>query len=141
MEQAHLDEGARHPTLGPHYFAARDAVEKFMAKFEADHFEPLLKKFSEKFYEKLLEDVQTYLMSNAESNLQGELWRGIDESIKYLLSGEPWAIERYALAKYNGEAVRAAIAKHIPTELQNARIADLETENKRLREQLEWARR
>lgn len=38
------------------------------------------------------------------------------------------------------EEIRAAIAKHIPEELQNKRIEDLEKEIAGLKEQLRWAR-
>ena len=71
MDQAHLDKGAEHPALGPHYFAARDAVEKFMTKFEAEHFEPIVKKAANDLYGMLLDTVQSHLMFDAESNLQG----------------------------------------------------------------------
>lgn len=50
-------------------------------------------------------------------------------------------MDRYVLGqRYECEKIRAAIAKHIPEELQNARIADLEAENAKLKEDLEWAR-
>jgi hypothetical protein len=142
MEQQYLDKAAEHPTLGPHYFAARDAAEKFMADFEAENFSPLLKKAAETFMETMQESLENWLLSNVESNLQGTIWRQIDESVKALLSGERWALERYALGeRYDCEKIRVAVAKHIPSELQDKRIADLEAENKRLREDLAWHRR
>jgi hypothetical protein len=142
FDQRHLDEGAKAPSLGPNYFRAREVVGKFMEGFEAEHFEPLLKKFSDEMYGKLLQSVEDYLLSNAEDNLQGELWRGTDEAVKALLSGESWAMERYALGeRYDCEKVRAAVAKYIPTELQDKRIADLEKDNADLRKTLEYMRR
>lgn len=142
MEQEYLDQAAKHPELGPHYFAARDAMEKFMKDFDADQFEPIVKKASEDFYGKLLEDVQNYLLSNAESNLQGEIWRGIDASVNALMTGEQWALNRYCLmAKYgDGQKIRAAVAKEIPEELQIGRLADLEAEVEQLRKDLAWYR-
>jgi hypothetical protein len=57
------------------------------------------------------------------------------------MTGERWALERYTLGKYgDGEKARAAVAAHIPKEIQDARIADLEAENKRLREWLDARR-
>ncbi len=141
MEQQFLDEGAKNPFLGPHYFAARDAVEKFMAKFEAEQFEPIVKKAADDLYGKLLESVENHLMFDVESNLQGEIWRGVDNSVKALLSGEDWALVRYALTdRHDGKKIREAIAKHIPEELQMMRVSELEAENKRLREDLERER-
>lgn len=142
MEQAFLDEGAENPVLGPHYFAARAAVGKFLDGFNADAFEPIVKKAADDFYEKLLGAVQNYMMFDAQDNLQSEIWRGVDDSVKALLSGEDWALVRYALTdRYDGAKIRAAIAKLIPEELQMMRIAELEAENKRLQEHVEALRR
>ena len=142
MDQKFLDEGAEHPVLGPHYFAARAAAEEFMAKFEAEHFKPLAERFAEEFRDKLWGDIESWMLTDVESNLQGTIWRQIDDSVKALLSGERWALERYALGeRYDHEKIRAAVAKQVPEELQNKRIADLEHEVKQLREQLDWYRR
>lgn len=143
MDQKHLDQGAEHPVLGPHYFAARYAAEKLLADFDATEFNPILKKMADDLYSALHQRVEDYLLSNVECNLQGTIWRQIDDSVKALMSGEKWALDRYALTeKYNnGEKIREAVAKHIPVELQNARIADLEAEVKRLKENLAWYRR
>jgi len=142
MEQQYLDKAAEHPVLGPHYFVARDVVDKFMAQFEPGPFDQIIKKAADDLYLSLHERLENFLLSDVESNLQGTLWRQIDESVKALLSGEKWALERYALgSKYESEKIREAVAKHIPKELQDARVADLETEIARLREDLEWHRR
>jgi DNA-binding transcriptional regulator GbsR (MarR family) len=142
MEQAYLDKAENYPGLGPHYFAARDAVEQFMAKFEPEHFAPLLKKFTDSFYEQMLESLQASLMFDLESNLQSHLWRGIDDSVKALMTGERWALERYALGeRWDHEKIREAVAKHIPAELQDARIKDLEAEVDRLRKDAEFYKR
>jgi hypothetical protein len=136
-----LTEAAKYPTLGPAYFEARAVVERQMAKFEAEQFEPLIKEFADKFRERLWSDVKDHMLSDAELNMQGEMYRMVDASVMAILSGEQWAIERYALHKYDGEKVRAAVAKHIPKELQDARIADLEKEVARLRESLKFHQR
>lgn len=135
-----VEDAAQYDTLGPTYFEAKAIVEKQMAKFEAEHFTPLLKKFAAQFYEKLREDVHNHLLSDTELNLQGEMYRMVDACIEALLSGERWAIERYALGSYRQEKVREAVAKHIPRELQDARIADLEKEVARLRKDLTFYR-
>jgi hypothetical protein len=136
-----LKEAIAYPTLGPAYFEARAIVEKQMAKFEAEQFEPLIKKFADAFRGKLWESVQDHLLSDTEMNLQGEMYRMVDACMYAILGGERWAIERYALHNYDARKAREAIAKCIPAELQDARIADLEGEVKRLRESLEMYRR
>lgn len=142
MDQQFLDKAAEHPYLGPHYFAARETVEKFMAQFEPEHFEPLLKKAAETFYSQMLESLQDHLLSDVENNLQGTIWRQIDDSVKALLTGERWALERYALGeRYDGEKIREAVAKHIPVELQDARIKDLEAEIEKLHKDISYLRR
>jgi hypothetical protein len=142
MEQAYLDKAAEYPSLGPHYFVARDVAEKFMAGFEAEHFEPVVKKAADDLYSALHERLESFLMSDVESNIQGTIWRQIDESVKALLSGQRWALERYLLGpKYEHDKIRAAVAKVIPEELQNARIKDLEEEIERLRKDNECLRR
>lgn len=140
MDEAHLKEGEEHPALGPHYFSARAAADEFMAMFEPEHFGPLVKRFADEFYSKALEHFENFLLSDTESNLQGAIWRGIDDSVEALLSGEKWALERYAIniRSHSGDEIRAAIAKLIPAEIQNARIADLEKEVARLTEQLRF---
>ena len=142
MDQIFLDEGAKHPVLGPHYFAARQVAEEFMASFEPKHFEPMVRKAADAFMEQAQEALEAWLLSNVESNLRGTIWRQIDDSVKALLSGERWALERYALgSRYECDKIREAVAKHIPEELQDARVKDLEEEVARLRKDLEWARR
>ncbi len=136
-----LAQGAENLTLGPSYFAARRVMEQSLEGFDTEHVKPVLKKASDELYEMLLEGVQDYLWSNAEWNLQGKMWRMVDQCVLSLLSGEEWAMKKYALGpRYDCEKVRATVAKHVPAELQDARIADLEHELERLREQLKWAR-
>jgi len=133
-----LIEGEKAPVLGPHYFDSRRVAQNFMKKFEAEQFKPMIDKFASDLQDKLWGDIQNYLMSDTEANLQGEMWRMVDNSVKALLTGEGWALKRYALSeRYNdGEKIRKAVAFHIPKELQDARIADLETENERLKKAL-----
>ena len=141
FDEKSLEEAAKHPTLGPAYFEARAIVEKQMAKFEAEQFEPLVEKFTNAFREKLWDDVKDYLLGDTEMNLQSHIYHMVDSCVHAIMGGERWAIERYALQKYDAQKAREAIAKLIPAELQDARIADLEAEVKRLRESLEMYRR
>lgn len=141
FDQAEIEKGTEHLTLGPNYFRSRDVVEKFMAGMDADQFAPILKKAADDLYAQLLDSTQSYLLSNAEDNLQGELWRGADNIVQALLSGEKWAVDKYLLGeRYNCEKVRDTVAKHVPKELQDARIADLEAEVERLRKDNAWLR-
>jgi hypothetical protein len=98
-------------------------------------------KFSDEFYRRASEMFDQYLLNDASCNLQNAIWHQIDESVKALLSGEQWALERYALGeRYDHEKIREAIAKHIPNELRDKRIDDLEAEVKQLKESLRFAR-
>lgn len=138
----HIAAAESYQTLGPAYFASRQIAERFMASFEAEHFKPLIDKFTKEFNDELWSGVSSCFLSDTEANLQNAMWRQVDDCVKGILSGERWVMDRYVLGqRYECEKVRAAVAKHIPEELQNARIADLEAENAKLREDLKWARR
>lgn len=131
--QEFLDEGAKTPILGPAYFDAGAVAARMIEKLGAELFEPLLKDFSKQFYSKLLDDTQVFLLNDVEVNIQGEIWRAVDATVRALLSGEKWAVERYALGdRYEAATIREAIAKHIPAELQDKRVADLVAERDRL---------
>lgn len=131
------------PTLGPGWSASRRIVEKLMKDWADDNFKTLIDEFSKRFNQHLWDDVQASLCGDLEFNIAGHIRGMVDETVNALLKGTPWAMERYPLSKlYDAETIRAAIAKHIPAELQDKRIADLEAENKILREQVEmWQRR
>ena len=129
-------------TLGPAYFAARRIAERTTEHFTNEMLEPLLKQTVDALYSKLQDAINETLWGDTEANLQNKLWRMVDETVKALLSGEEWAVKYYCLgSRYDHDKVRAAIAKHIPQELQDARIADLQAENAQLAKDLEWHRR
>lgn len=131
-----MAKASEYPVLGPAYFASRRIVEELMAKFEAEDFKPLIESFEKKFSEKLWNAVADSLLVDTESNLQGEMHRMVDDCVMALLGGEGWALERWALTdRYDGVKIRAAVAAHIPQELQDKRVADLEKEIKFLKEQ------
>jgi hypothetical protein len=129
IDQEFVDQAKGYETLGPNYFSARKIAGDFMEKFKEEQFDELIKDAADKFHERLSNDLHDYLLGNTEGNLQTSIWRQIDGSVNALLSGDKWALERYALgSRYDQEKVRAAIAKHIPAELQDKRIADLEAQ-------------
>lgn len=135
--------GEEHPVLGPTYDTARKAAEAFMAVFEAEHFKPLIDKFADDFRDKLWSDVDTFLLSDTESNLHLTLWRMVEGTINALLTGEAWALERYVLAKgrYGDAAkVRKAIVQHCREQIADQRISELEEELAQCRKDLAWAR-
>lgn len=136
-----LEEAAKFDTLGPAYFEARAIVDRHMEKFESEHFKPLIEAFTKQFQDALWDSVRDHLLSDTEMNLQGSMYRMVDDCVAALLGGQEWALKRYALGKYNQDELRAAVAKHIPRELQDARIADLEEKNERMRKDLEFYRR
>ena len=141
LTDADIAEGTEHLTLGPAYFAARRVCASAIEAFEAEHMAPIVKKLTDEVTDKLWDVVRDHLWSDTEYNLQGQMWRMVDDCVKALLSGEEWAVRKFALGeRYDCEKVRAAVAKHIPVELQDARIADLEKEVARLQESLKWAR-
>jgi hypothetical protein len=142
ITQEDHEKAADCSTLGPHYFTARRVAEQFISKFETEQFKPLIDDFAKQFADKLQSDLDDYLLSNAEMNVQGTMWRMVDDVVKAILGGNRWALERYALGpRYDHDAVRKAVAAHIPRELQDRRIADLEDEIKRLKQDIEWLRR
>lgn len=141
MEQSSIDKGADYPSLGPAYFEAQRIAEQAMAKFEEDHFAPLAKKFTEEFYELAEDAIRGSLLSDVESNIQSNIWRTVDATVEALVGGDRWALERYALGdRHDHVKIRAAIAGHIPAELQDKRIADLEAQVASLTKSLDFYR-
>ena len=113
--------------LGPAYFSARRKAKEFMAAFEAEHFEPMVQKFTDQFYDAARSEFENYLLSNTEDNLQSHIWRVVDGTVDALLGGNAWALERYVLGdRYDARATRAEVAKLVPAELQDIRVAELE---------------
>jgi acylphosphatase len=134
-----ITQGESHPALGPQYFVARRMAEDFMAKFQEEHFKPLVDEFAEKFRDKLWSDITASFLSDTESNLHGEIRNVLDGTIQALLTGKGWMINRFPLAQYyDGKDIRQAIFDQCRDQLTDARVTDLETEVSRLREQLRF---
>ena len=142
MEQEFLDDAKEYPTLGPNYFVGRRIAKEFMVNFETEMFKPLIDQFSKQFIDVVWEAFLDHLLDDTEHNLQNAIWRRIDICIEALMTGKHWAIERYALqAKYGeGVAIRKAVAEHIPHDIINARIVDLEKENADLKKSINTLR-
>jgi hypothetical protein len=132
-------------SLGAPYFAAQRIVGAALDGLPDNVLQPIVKKFTDAAYEAIQEAVEASIWSDAEHNLQGKFWSGIDEVIDALITGQPWALERYGLCaeRYTSRAedIRKAIAAHIPREIMDARIADLEAEVAKLKETIQWLRR
>ena len=136
-------EAEQYPTLGVEYFAARSIATRFVKKFSEEDFKPLIDKFTDQFREALWGDITAWLLSDTESNLQSEIRFRIERVIECLLMGNMNYINQFVLPEYStfGEQIREAVAKAVPKEVQDARIADLEKEVTRLKESLEANRR
>lgn len=133
-----LSEGEEYPNLGPAYFDARKVAERCMANFQAEHFKPLVDDVTTKINDAIWTAVQDSMLADVEMNLQGEMWRMVDNCVTAILGGSRWALEKYALgSRYDCDQIRAAVAKHIPAEIQVERVADLEAEVKLLKERCE----
>lgn len=138
----HIEAADGFTTLGPAYFAARDIAGRYMENFKSEHFKPLVEEFTRQFKNRLWGDVDQFLVDDTESNLQGRIWRMVDEIVSAILGKHEWAYKKYALGtKYDCEEIRAKIAALIPKEIQDARIADLEDEIANLKRSLTWAQR
>lgn len=141
FEPDEIAEAAKTGGLSPAYFAARKSAERFMASFEAEHFKPMIDKFSRDFRDAMWSDVVNFFLMDVEGNIQGEMWRHADSMVKYVLSGEKWAMDKFVLGeRYDCEKVRATLAMQIPKELQDARIADLEAQVANLKKDNDWLR-
>lgn len=137
-----LEKAAHHETLGPAYFASRRVAETLMLGAESDPLKSVVKKCTEEIKQAAYAYIEAHILSDLECNLQHHIQCMTERSVQALLTGEEWAMRQYPFAKYHdGEAVRAAVAKHGGEPLLLARIADLEKRIDELKQQLEWARR
>ena len=104
---------ADYSTLGPAYFSAQRFIENAVRGEEGELFSALVKKTADDFYEQALEKFQDHLVYDAAINVGGHIRKMVDDTVQALLTGEPWAMERYPLtAFYDGLAIRAALLRH-----------------------------
>lgn len=142
MTPEDIAKAENYPSLGPAYYAAWRVCKRAMVAFEAEHMKPLVEEFAKQVQDVLWDSVRDSLWSDVEMNLQGQMWDLVDRTVKALLTGERWALEKYALgSRYDCAAIRAAVASHIPKELQDLRIADLEAVVAQQKETIEFLRR
>lgn len=136
-----IEAAENYQTLGPAYFAARRVAERVMAGVEAEPLQKVAEKVVDDIRTAVYEYVEDHMRSDMESNLQGHLVDMVDSTVKALLTGVEWAMNRYPLSKqYDAVEVRAACAKHGGEPLLMARIADLEKRVAELSESLQFER-
>ena len=136
-----IENAEKHPTLGTSYFAARDVAERYMKHFEAEQLEPLVKKIADAVRDAVWDDFRDYLLSDTELNIASEIRYTVDATVAELLGGYKRTNNKYALGSgMEAEMIRKAVAAHIPQELQDARIADLEQQVERLKSDLKFYR-
>ena len=142
-----IEFAGQYPNLGPEYHAARAFMERFAESFRDEHLKPMAdeitKEVCDKIRDRVWDDFRDHLLSDVEQNAAGQIRAMVEGTVKALLSGEDWAMKRYPLAeRYDAEKLREAIAKHIEEPLAKARIEDLESQNRKLKEEVAyWSRR
>lgn len=137
-----IEQASRgYATLGPGYFAARRIAEQIMAGVDAEPLKKVAEKVTDDIRTAVYEYVEDHLRSDLELNLQEHLTDMLDDTVKALLTGQEWAMNRYPLSKrYDAGDVRAACAKHGGETLLMLRIADLEKRVAELSQSLTWER-
>lgn len=127
--------------FGPEYFDSMRVASNFIDKFQNEQFKPLVESISVQIQDKIWEQIVDYLLMDTESNLHSEMSRMVENTVKALLSGEEWALQRYTLgSKYDHDKIRKKIASYIPKDLQDKRIEDLEDEIKHLKDRISFLR-
>lgn len=134
---------ATHPNIEPEWTRGHALAEQVMAKFKAEHFEPLAKLVMDYVGDKLWDMLRDHLIQDTEENVAGYVRDRVESTVRALLTGEQWALNKYVLEArtyQNGQEIRAAIARLIPVELQAARVVDLEAQVAKLEEDLQQER-
>jgi hypothetical protein len=138
---ADLDQASKYETLGPAYFAARRMAEALMQGAEVAPLKVVADKVADDVRVAVYDYIEGSLLSDLESNLKSHVQQMVDRTVQVLLTGEEWALKQYPMAKYHdGEAIRAAVARHCSEPLVALRITELEKEVARLTELLKWYR-
>jgi hypothetical protein len=142
ITDADIDASKEYPTLGPAYYSANRFATEFVIGAEGEQFKPVVEKIVKDIHDELWTRVADSMVYSVESAVQSHIWQTVDSIVRHLLAGEKWAIKKYALGeRYECEKIRAAVAAHVPKEIQDARIADLEAELTRVKSDNEWLRR
>jgi|ERR1043165_1301130 hypothetical protein len=136
---AQLCEGSPH--IEPEWTRSHVIAEQITERFEAEHFKPLLKKIEDYVSEHLWDMVRDSLLGDTTHNIAGHICHRVECTVKALLGGNKWAVDKYVMDQYDGgKSIRKALASVIPTEIMDARIADLEKDNEKLRDDLKRER-
>lgn len=134
-----------YPTLGAEYFAAREAAERFMKHWAAEHAEQfaeaIMKPVLNVVHERVWDAFRDFLLSDTEQNIQDEMRRMVEDSVRALIGGHKWANVKYIQTEFHdGQKVREALAKLHSDDIKDGRIADLEKQVARLEQDLLRAR-
>jgi hypothetical protein len=135
-----------YPHLGAEYFAAREAAERFLKHWQEEHAEHLaeaiMKPVLDAVHDKVWDAFRDHLLSDAELNVAGTMRDMVESSVHALIGGEKWANVKYIAPEgYRTEKVRETLARLYSDQIKDGRIADLEKEVERLREQVRWLSR
>jgi len=133
------------PTLGAEYRSAHEAAERFLAHWREEHAQKLaddiMKPVMDIMQERVWDAFRDWLLSDTELNAANEMQRMVEDSVRALIGGKEWAGVKYIRpGAYRGDEVRATLAKLHADEIKDGRIADLEAEVDRLKEQLRVSR-
>lgn len=136
-----IKDAEQFPTLGPEYFAARDAAERFLKHWQEEHAvhlaEVIMKPVLDTVQEKVWDAFRDWLLSDTESNAAGVMRDMVENSVRALIGGQKWANVKYISPEgYQTEKVRETLAKLYSDEIKDGRIADLEKQVASLTEDL-----
>ena len=132
-----IAQGQEYSSLGPGYFAGKRLAEMALTNMKPEDVQPILKKAADDFYALMLESVENALKIDDENNVQSKIRAMLDDTVRALLTGQKWALERYPLANYyDGAAIREAIFAQCKDQMVDARVAELEREVANLKSSL-----
>jgi len=139
------EQANEHPSLGAEYFAAREAVERFLKHWQDEHAEQLadaiMRPVLDAVMEKVRDAFRDWLLLDAEYNAHLTMSHMVEDSVRALIGGDHWANVKYISPEgYRTEKVRETLAKLYSDPVKDGRIADLEKEVENLLESLRWAR-
>lgn len=138
-------EAEKMPSLGAEYFEARDVVRRFMENWTEEDAQKLadaiVKPALDAVHDKVWDSFRDHLMSDVEYNVQAEMRRMVEDSVRALIGGRKWANVKYISPEgYATEEVRETLAKLYSDEIKDGRIADLEKQVARLKDDLRFYR-
>lgn len=112
--------------MGPTYFAARRFTEHMLKGSAETDFNPLIKEITDRLYRNIQDSFENFLLNDTDANIQGYIWRLVDDIVEGMLKGEKWIIDRYALStRYPIEEVRKSLFQMAGDDLKGIYIAEL----------------